>query len=132
MTSGYRDGAGRGKGRLQAGMRGALRAATFSVGVLASAASVAQAADPTGGMTGTQYLQLAAREPADAKQLVLMTSKDMIANHRVSHKFVCLPDGVTYVRGPALLDDYLAHHQNQLSYTLHQLVFISWMTAFPC
>lgn len=132
MTSGIRDNAGRGKMRLQGIMRGVLHVAVVSVGVSFSAAGMAQDADPTGGMTGTQYLQFAAREPEGARQLVLATSKDMIASHRVTHKFVCLPDGITYVRGPGVLDDYLAHHRDQLGYTLHQLVFISWMTAFPC
>ncbi|MCY0388004.1 hypothetical protein OVY01_12305 [Robbsia sp. Bb-Pol-6] len=110
----------------------ALLSAFFWLGMASSTLAVAQGADPTGGMTGAQYLQFAQRDPAGAKQLVLMTSRGLIADHRVSHKFVCLPDGVTYVRGPGLLEDYMAHHPAQSNYTLHQLVFISWMTAFPC
>ncbi|MGI4860391.1 MAG: hypothetical protein ACRYHA_26375 [Janthinobacterium lividum] len=132
MTSGIPDNAGRWRKRLPGIMRGVVNTAIVSAGVLSSAAGMAQDADPTGGMTGEQYLRFAAREPAGARQLVLTTSRDMIASHRVTHKFVCLPDGITYARGPTVLDDYLSHHPGQLNYTLHQLVFISWMTAFPC
>lgn len=118
-------------GRRRVG-HGGWHAMALTLGLVWSLAGHARDVDPAGGMTGTQYMQFSARDREGAKQLVLAVSKGLIADHKVSHKFVCLPDGVTADRGPGLLDDYMAHHREQWGYTLHQLIFISWMTAFPC
>jgi hypothetical protein len=96
-----------------------------------SMGAISQEPPPQPDLTGNQ-LDLLTQGDIDNRQLLLaIIAKSISSDQRLS-KYICTPEGVTYLQAGKVVDKYMFDHPEYLHEQMRAIAFAALFWAFPC